>query len=209
MAVPSTIQDFKVRLRWVMIALLASSVQLVHPTSVVGCSTTADCSNSQTCCNGYCIDGSNCRGQSCSQSSDCASGESCCEPSGICVDGLSCVGRTCHALAYGTRYCSGGESCCNGKCISGSICIGSSCSTDSDCAYQNVEFCCRGTCSYTSGCVPVSIIVVGSVCGFVLIVGLIAMYFYFCRGRKSELLLVESSARSYGTATSAEWTVSA
>lgn len=186
MSVSSTIQV-------VLIVLIAA--KLVQGWQ---CWTTAeDCQTGQVCCRlEGCIKGSSCVGRSCYQSSDCAIGESCCEESGVCVLGSSCLGRPCAALAYGARYCSGGESCCSGKCTDGSTCIGLSCSKDSDCAYQNIEYCCRGSCSYTSDCIRTSVIITGSVCGCVLIVGLVCMFIYFRRRFHRKAVI---SVESYGS----------
>ena len=176
MVVSFDFQACAVRFKWlVMIVLLGSSLV------VQGCIVTSDCAAGQVCCTDDCVDGSSCVGHSCGFNQNCAEGESCCE-SGVCVLGSSCLGRPCTADGTGGRFCTGGESCCNGKCISGSICIGSSCSKDSDCGYRNIEYCCRGTCSYKSGCTNTTVIIVSSICGFVFIVLLISLCIY-CRRR--------------------------
>lgn len=166
---------------------------------VQGCVTAADCNVGQVCCDDDCVDGSSCVGHVCFLNSDCAWGESCCGAPGVCVLGSNCLGQACTPDGTGGGICSGGESCCNRKCINGSVCIGSSCSKDSDCNYRNIEYCCRGTCSYQSGCTNVSItvIIVSSVCGFVIVVLIIFLCIY-CRRRVQRADLT-TGVTSYGS----------
>lgn len=186
-------------LNCVVLILTCGSSLVVQARGDQECVTATDCSVGQVCCDNDCVDGSSCVGHVCFLNYNCAWGESCCGAPGVCVLGSNCFGQACTPDGTGGGICSGGESCCNRKCINGSVCIGSSCSKDSDCNYRNIEYCCRGTCSYQSGCTNVSItvIIVSSVGGFV-IVALIIFLCIYCRRRVQRADLT-TGVTSYGS----------
>ncbi len=140
----------------------------VYGSSCVGqsCYSDSACFSGESCCNGKCLHGSSCVGQSCTYKSDCSSGESCCSRS--CVSSSSCDGRQCSSV----DDCSRSQSCCNSKCKYGD-CLGSSCSTDSDCGTSTVLNCCEGKCEYSYDCSDSTAVIIGSVVGSVVVISMI------------------------------------
>ena len=103
--------------------------------------------------------------------SPCGFNKICCN--NVCVVGSDCRNRYCTS----DNDCSGVESCCNNKCGNSIDCKGFPCSTDSDCGFMDT--CCQGTCQ--PGC-PVQVaIIVGSVFGGILFIGVVSAC--FCRRR--------------------------
>ena len=131
--------------------LYTSSESFCNSTCVNGllgcsCASDFDCSRNESCRENKCVNGRGI-GSSCEGDSDCASGKKCCTSK--CVKGSDCLGQSCQSdsdcspgegfrnsnCKQGTDGCigfprttgsdcgiSGDESCCDGKCSSGSYC---------------------------------------------------------------------------------------
>ena len=73
----------------------------------------SECSVNETCCDGKCVQGRSCLGQTCKLNSDCSSSQSCC--SWTCKSGRNCIGESCSSESD----CQGEEKCCRGTCSKG------------------------------------------------------------------------------------------
>lgn len=128
-----------------------------------------------------------CQGRYCRTTSDCSWGETCC--SHKCARGSGCVGRGCTK----DNQCDVGESCCKDVCIDDLKC---NCKHDYDCPIG--EICCddgycsknHGNCSTSTGPAmstkELTLIIVGTVLGTLLLIGLILGFicFMYRRSRK-------------------------
>ena len=118
----------------------------------------------------------------------CSRYSSSCDSNQVCCHDQCVTGSDCHNLHCQTDSdCSSGESCCSSQCKGRyNGCDGFSCRSRSDCS--NFEHCCDGICQddycdYSDTPPPV---IIGSVCGTLILFCLISMCIFFaCRRRRS------------------------